>query len=248
MNGARIAGAIVLVALISSSAGAQSRGHSAPTSPPPPALPPSAPSTVTGSPSTVTPLVPNDRPDLFQAGPSTYAPRFDRVTPTRSLRGGYGGGVALPYGPYGPFGPGTNPADASAAGYLQVEVQPSSAQVYVDGLLVGRADDLRRVGQGRAVDPGAHHVDLRADGYAPASADVRIDPRETTVYRAELKSIASASASTPTAQGPPATPKTFFVIPGCYAGTAKPRDSQLPHGCDTHKMRAVPPVVSRVSR
>ena len=246
MNGARISCAIVLVALISSSAAAQNRGHSAPTpvSPPPPTLPPSAPSTVTGSPSTVTPLVPNDRPDLFQAGPSTYTPHFDRVTPTRPLRGGYGAGVALPYGPYGSFGSGVNAGDVAAAGYLQVEVQPSNTQVYVDGLLVGRADDLRRMGQGRALDAGAHHVDLRADGYAPASADIRIDPRETTVYRAELKSIAPA----PVAQGPPATPKTFFVIPGCYAGTAKPRDAQLPNGCDPHKMRAVPPVVSRVER
>ena len=52
----------------------------------------------------------------------------------------------------------------------------------------------------------------------------------------------------PAVVAPRAQPKTFYVIPGCYAGDRRPERARLPHGCDLSKLRTVPPQVNRVSR
>ena len=39
----------------------------------------------------------------------------------------------------------------------------------------------------------------------------------------------------------PGKPKTFYVIPGCYAGDRPPALEWLPAGCDISKMRVVTP-------
>lgn len=48
---------------------------------------------------------------------------------------------------------------------------------------------------------------------------------------------APAAAAAPV----PGKPKTFYVIPGCYAGDRRPEKSRLPVSCDLRKMRIVPP-------
>ena len=59
--------------------------------------------------------------------------------------------------------------------------------------------------------------------------------------RSEIVPEAAASPSviTPSAPG---KPKTFYVIPGCYAGDRPPALEWLPAGCDMSKMRVVTPV------
>ena len=64
-----------------------------------------------------------------------------------------------------------------------------TAQVYVDGLYVGVVDDLRRTVPGRPLDAGPHRVELRADGYAPSSRDIRIDPGEATSSRVTMTHV-----------------------------------------------------------
>jgi hypothetical protein len=39
----------------------------------------------------------------------------------------------------------------------------------------------------------------------------------------------------------PGKPKTFYVIPGCYAGDRSPEPAWLPAGCDSSKIRIIPP-------
>jgi len=39
----------------------------------------------------------------------------------------------------------------------------------------------------------------------------------------------------------PGKPKTFYVIPGCYAGDKPPEPEWLRRGCDMSRMRIVPP-------
>ena len=41
--------------------------------------------------------------------------------------------------------------------------------------------------------------------------------------------------------GTPGPPKTFYVIPGCYAGDKPPSEGSLPAGCDVDTMKIVPP-------
>lgn len=41
----------------------------------------------------------------------------------------------------------------------------------------------------------------------------------------------------------PGVPKTFYVIPGCYAGDRPPDPDALPRNCDVAKVRVIPPRV-----
>ena len=179
-----------------------------------------------------TSVFPPFRPDVFRAKPGTYT----RVNPYAPLYGYYGGYVS-------DYADTQAPADA-ANGYLQLQVQPASALVYADGLYVGNVDDIRRSLPGRTLEPGAHRIELRAPGYETVGLDVRIDPGETTTYRADLMPVVTAPPAPPL---PPAKPKTFYVIPGCYAGDKRPDARQLPQGCLAANVREVPPLVNRVT-
>jgi hypothetical protein len=127
-----------------------------------------------------------------------------------------------------------------------VLAEPVNAQVYVDGLYVGVVDDLRRTVPGRALEAGAHRVELRADGYESSVRDVRIDAGETTLVRADLPRLAATSRSAPAAAAPAAPPRTFYVIPGCYAGDRRPQADRLPRGCQMSALRVIPPVGTRI--
>jgi len=257
MKAAHVSWTLLFVVLLASSIGAQ--GHHGgglapgPTSPPivlpmrpiltPTTIPSNGRSTsVPKAPPITLPMRPIVTPstvtgngqarDIFFAHRYTYAPRFDRVS--RVPLGYFGGGY------FASDGVDTRVADP---GYVEFDVQPANAQVFLDGLYLGDASTLRREG-GRRLDAGAHHLDVRSDGYESASVDLRIDPLDTTVYRTQLKpNPAPPSAATASI---PAKPKTFYVIAGCYAGDTRPEPRQLPPGCDPAKVRVVPPVVSRV--
>ena len=45
----------------------------------------------------------------------------------------------------------------------------------------------------------------------------------------------------PYVAGVPGQPKTFYIIPGCYAGDRRPEPETLKPGCDISRLRVVPP-------
>lgn len=136
------------------------------------------------------------------------------------------------------------PRPIEANGYLQLDVRPATAQVYVDGMFMGSVDDFRRLIPGRSLEPGAHRVELRAPGYDSLAFDVRIFPNETTTYRNDL--VATRKVEQPAAPAP--IPKTFYVIPGCYAGDKPPRAGSLRRGCNIANVRTVPPLVTDIRK
>ena len=78
----------------------------------------------------------------------------------------------------------------------------------------------------------------------------RVVERLPTIYRRDMfeprpaspaERAAPAPAAPPPVVTPPPTPKTFYVIPGCYAGDRRPEPEQLPAGCDLRRLRVVPP-------
>ena len=136
------------------------------------------------------------------------------------------------------------PPPTEPTGYLSLQVEPATAQVYVDGEFVGEINDFRWMLPGRPLPPGPHRVELRAPGYQTVTFDVRIHPRETATYRNTL--APEGPAKPPAAAGPP---RTFYVIPGCYAGDKHPRNvPSLPPRCDLSRVREVAPVVSLAAR
>jgi hypothetical protein len=66
----------------------------------------------------------------------------------------------------------------------------------------------------------------------PALAAQRLDPPPPP---------APAVPPTPYVAGTPGRPKTFYVIPGCYAGDRRPDPESLTPGCSMTRLRVVEP-------
>ena len=246
--GARILCATVAFCLLAGTSSAQTglRTASLPDRSPTNPIPPQATILRSGSLPDRMPLtpIPPPRTDQFLAGPRTYTTlvdRFGRQRQSFPLGVGYVSDLSDPWA--------RSAADRRPQpdGYLQLEVQPRAAQVFVDGFYIGTADDFQRLTPGRPVEAGPHRVELRAAGYQPDTFDVRIVPNETITYRNSLEATGAGPKPSAAPPRPPAVPKTFYVIPGCYAGDKPPRTVALPRGCNVAKARAVPPVVSTVT-
>jgi hypothetical protein len=205
--------------------------------------PPSHPLPTPFAGTVVNPFIrPQSPDDVFRATRRTYAPRYGRLSALRgsSYGGFYGGGYVDPnYYPYAE----PVPTDAVPLrdGRLSLFVTPLSAQVHVDGYYVGTVGDFQD--RGLWLEPGPRRIEIRADGYETATFDVRIAEDETVNYRREL-TRQSARVEAPR---PPAPPKTFYVIPGCYAGDSRPSADRLPSGCSAKNLKTIPPVMSRLA-
>ena len=106
---------------------------------------------------------------------------------------------------------------------------------------MGSVQDFGAYARERMFDAGTHRVELRADGFETATVDVRVAPNETVTLRRDLR---RTEAPAPVVR---AQPKTFYVIPRCYAGTSRPQANQLPKGCQIANLRVIPPEVSSVT-
>ena len=194
-----------------------------------------------------------ERPDLFVARPGTYAPRYDRLS--RQRLHFPGGGYSDPFIGSNewrlPHSSVRKGAKAQPNGYLRLFVQPGTTEVHIDGFYRGSADDFRR--SGGTLESGPHSVELRAPAQDVVAFNVQIAPYQTITYRNDLDTYEPAkagpqnqsAAAAPAA--PPAQPKTFYVIPGCYAGDKPPSGDRLPPACDVTKLRTVPPAVSSIA-
>lgn len=135
-------------------------------------------------------------------------------------------------------------------GSLRLDVEPSSVlQVYVDGYYVGTPDDLNGELE---LEAGPHKIEIRAQGYEPLSFDVKIVAARSITYRGVLTPIEAGRKPGTTAVTPhadpvqtglkpdattaPATPTTFYLIPGCYVGNVPPKDARLPATCDQSRV------------
>jgi len=187
--------------------------------------------------------------DIFRPGPRTYAPQYSR---SRGFfyGGGYGSGYITD--PFGYIGQPDSAAPAldrymrerdDAEGYLRLEVEPESAQVFVDGLYAGTVSDFRRSGGG-ILEAGPHRIEFRAEGYDAQGVELRIRANDVLSYRGTL----TRRDERPELRAAAGPPKTFYVIPRCYAGTSRPRADQLPAGCNVKDVREVPPVVAPAAR
>jgi hypothetical protein len=185
---------------------------------------------------------PSTPDDVFRAGLRTYAPRFGRWS-GGSLDGLWFPGIYGETGGYLPYFP--DPSDEIVTpreGRLNLDVSPASAQVLVDGFYEGTVGDFQD--RGMWLQAGPRRIELRADGHESVTFDVRIEEDRTVEYRRNLAREAARAAQPPPAA---AKPKTFYVVPGCYAGDSPPEPGRLPGGCSSRSVRTIPPLVSRVT-
>ena len=107
-----------------------------------------------------------------------------------AIAGGYFGGYYGAYDPwygwfptYAPAAYGGGPDDT---GGLRIRVTPNDANVYVDGFYVGIVDDFDNAFQKLKLEPGPHHIEIRAPQHRPLAVDVMIQEDLTITYRGEL--------------------------------------------------------------
>jgi len=127
-----------------------------------------------------------------------YGPRFGLGI---GLGYGYGYGYGYPYWgypygyygyygyPYYPYYGGIPPAygyGSAAYGGIRIDLPQKDAAVYVDGYYAGIVDDFDGVLQRLTLEPGAHHIEIKAAGFIPLAFDVNVDPGRTIHYRASL--------------------------------------------------------------
>jgi hypothetical protein len=79
-------------------------------------------------------------------------------------------------------------------GGVQLDIQPWSAQVYVDGTLAGRVEQFRGYYQHLELPAGPHTIAIVADGRDPLIVGVMVVPGRVVTQRATL---APAGVSTP---------------------------------------------------
>jgi hypothetical protein len=71
-------------------------------------------------------------------------------------------------------------------GELRLDVDPSHAEVYVDGYYAGRVDDFDGFWQALTLEDGRYTIEIVAPGYEPLVFDIRIDPGRKITYRGDL--------------------------------------------------------------
>ena len=81
------------------------------------------------------------------------------------------------------------PAAPSASGNLRLQVEPSTAQAYVDGFYVGVVQDVDRSSAGLNLAAGWHRLEFRAPGYETLAVNVTVVANGTLDYLGNLKPV-----------------------------------------------------------
>ena len=93
------------------------------------------------------------------------------------------------YGGYSSGGYRTNAADRALTGFVRLRMSPHTAKVYVDGALVGMVDEFDGLTGHLELDHGAHHLEVRADGYVPYVTTVSVRAGRTVTERTRMQRI-----------------------------------------------------------
>jgi hypothetical protein len=138
--------------------------------------------------------------------------RFSLLIGGMVVSAALGAGPAAAQAPYGPRGhkppatPGTCALSRSCSpgasidvlpyvtalgrtGRLRLEVLPAGAEVYVDGVYAGHAEQFDGVSPHAALAPGGHRIDVRAEGYEGFVFGTQIVRSKPTVERVALSPL-----------------------------------------------------------
>ena len=79
------------------------------------------------------------------------------------------------------------PRKARGGAALEFRITPDNASVYLDGELMGTAEELSHLERGLAVSPGSHHLDVLAPGHMARSFDVVVEDAQRRQVVVELQ-------------------------------------------------------------
>jgi hypothetical protein len=123
----------------------------------------------------------------------------------------YGPGYVYPDSPYPPAyrlsydSPPPSGNNENIA-WLRLNVEPGSAEVYLDGQYAGRAEEFAGGKKLLPVSPADHTLRFVADGCESAVVDLRINPLQTLDVTQHLRALPRPSGQPTSANPPPAVP------------------------------------------
>jgi hypothetical protein len=97
----------------------------------------------------------------------------------------WGGAATTSYGASG--NPREDVDDDEPTGSVRLRVSPSTAKVYVDGVLVGTAADFAGLTGHLKLTVAEHLIEIKADGYQTFVPKIEVEAGKTTTIRATLK-------------------------------------------------------------
>lgn len=107
-----------------------------------------------------------------------------------------GFGAGFGYGRFGYGGLGYSSLAVGGYGYpvrpwggVRIDIPQQDAQVYVDGYYAGIVNEFDGRFQQLNLEPGAHRIEIRADGFEPVSFEVNAAAGRTITYRASLRPL-----------------------------------------------------------
>jgi hypothetical protein len=127
-------------------------------------------------------------------GPYFYSPWY------------YGYGAWGFYPPYSGWGYGDWYGFGGGGASLKVEVQPKTADVYVDGRLAGIVDQFDGMFQSLSIEPGGHEITIYQEGFRPIRQQLYLSPGSTYRIKGALEPLAPGEPNEPrpqAAQPPP---------------------------------------------
>jgi hypothetical protein len=83
---------------------------------------------------------------------------------------------------------------------IKMQVKPSRAAVFIDGIFAGHIDEFDGPGQALLVAPGKRRIKIALPGYQPFESEVELRPNQKFVLKTEL-SKGSILQATPPIQG-----------------------------------------------
>ena len=75
----------------------------------------------------------------------------------------------------------------NTGGGLSFDIQPSNAQVFIDGQYIGPVSTFSPHQAPLTVPAGRHHVEIRADGYRASSFDVDVVVGQVIPYQGAMQ-------------------------------------------------------------
>jgi hypothetical protein len=76
---------------------------------------------------------------------------------------------------------------AANSGGISIDVDPTTASVFIDGKYMGTGADFGPNAQPLGLAPGRHRVEIRAEGYESMTFDADVAAGEVTPYKAALQ-------------------------------------------------------------
>ena len=139
--------------------------------------------------------------------------------------GWYGPGWGYGMGWYGPswYGPGWYPAASYAAapldvGVVDTDISPEHARVFLDGELIGTADEFDGYPSYLFLKPGQYTLEFKLQGYAPLSLNLEVAEGRFFPLDMKLERVQGEKA-TPGSDRPKAGPagRVFGPVPSAAA-------------------------------